>query len=369
MPGRSEHAALWVSALTDRDTPRGAAAIGLQCLLALLISCTIAACSSDDGAARLEDYLARLARPLDTAAPAPARPAVPRPPRWTALQQALQESAIDGLDFLKLRGCALQQTVARRNSSLGRMAAPSQRLLLELDFLEEVGPCIDYQRGKGNETLADALETARTQKQAQLPVMIFNATLGSEEYRHFWRGENRLGNYPAQTSSAVRIALDDINAGVTRWLKGDYSADEESFELALSEVAAGDGGELLLAMGEQAAFLDSGAALMQTRAAQGPLCTPALQPGAAKVLRTVARKYFIGVIQPAATALAQRQHLLLPPIQSLESELSGVLPETYRRWRDQRNQMLTRWSAAPGRHVQAWQALLGSCFTEFAPAD
>jgi hypothetical protein len=335
-------------------------------VLAALLAALLSACTGDRQQAVLDDYLARVARPLDVEKPVPATPTLPELPRWTALQLPLRESSLDGLDFLKLRGCALQQTVARRNSSLGRMAPPSQRLLLALDFLRQVDPCIARVASRGESDLAALLTDAQRQKRAQLPAMIFNATLGSEEYRQFWRGDNRLGDYPAGTSSAINLALSRINADVARWLDGDFEAEEPAFELALADISAGDGGELLAALARQASYLDSGSALLRTRA---PLCTPALKPGAAAVLRTVARKYFIGAVQPGAAALAQRQHLLLPPVQTLEAQLEAALPEAYRRWRSERGALLAQWTAAPKRHVAAWQALLGSCFSEFAPAS
>jgi hypothetical protein len=348
----------WGWPLTDRLRP-GAALLVLACLLA--------ACTGDPGADRLQDYVARVARPLGSAIPEPAPRVAETLPRWTALQQSVEPGSLDGLDFLKLRGCALQQTVARRNSSLGRLAPPSQRLLLELAFLRQVAPCEVLLRDRGEKALAQLLREAALHKQRQLPRLVFNATLGSEEFREFWRSANHLGAYPADTSSAVVAALEGLENDAARWLDGDYRADDAALELRLAAIAAGDGGELLRALGRQAAYLDAATALLRERSEQGSLCPGGRQPQAAQILRTVTRKYFVGSVQRHAAALEQRRHQLLPPLRRLESRLGRALPSAYSIWRSAREERLAGWQRAPKRHVLALQALLGDCFSEFAP--
>ena len=348
--------------LPRAETVRWRAVCALSTLLA------VGGCGGGSPEARLDDYLSRLARPLDQAPPAPAPAAVPAPPRWEALQLPIEGGSIDGLDFLRLRGCALQRTVARRNSVLGRVAPPSQRLLMELEFLRLVGDCVTHLNSDGEPELAGLLADNAALKRRQLPALIFNATLGNEEYRDLWRRAPLLGDYPAHTSSAVIDALGRLNAAAQRWLNGDYAAQAEEFELLLAEVATGDGGELLAALALQAAYLDAGSTLLRDRAARGALCAYGLQPRSAPILRTVATRFFVGDVQPWSAAVAQRAHALLPPIRALERLLDDVLPDAYRQWRSERERRLARWNAAPRRHVEALQALLGSCFSEFAPA-
>lgn len=333
-----------------------------------MLACLLAACTGDEGADRLRDYIARVARPLNSAIPVPEPQVTETLPRWTALQQSVEPGSLDGLDFLKLRGCALQQTVARRNSSLGRLAPPSQRLLLELAFLREVAPCEVLLRDRGETALAQLLREAALQKQRQLPRLIFNATLGSDEFRQFWRGANHLGAYPADTSSAVVAALERLETDAGRWLDGDYRADDAALELRLAAIAAGDGGELLSALGRQAAYLDAATTLLRERSGRGSLCPGGRQPQAAQILRTVARKYFVGSVQRHAAALEQRRHQLLPPLRRLESRVGEALPPAYSVWRTARDERLATWQQAPKRHVLALQALLGDCYSEFAPS-
>lgn len=334
-------------------------------LLALLL---LGGCSGEGPEARLADYTQRLARPLGADVTAPTPATVSPPPRWTSLQLGIETGSIDGLDFLKLRGCALQHTVARRNSSLGRVAPPSQRLILELEFLSQVDDCIDYQTEQGETALAALLAGNAQLKRQQLPALIFNATLGNEEYRDFWRTAPVLNDYPAQTSSVVIDALRQISAAADRWLAGDYRVDGETLELLLADIATGDGGELMSALALQAAHLDSASKLLQDRAQAAALCTGGREPRAAPILRTVVTRFFAGQVQPWSAALGSREHDLLPPVRSLEALLDPVLPADYLSWQTGRDTALDEWSKAPRRHVRAIQALLGSCYREFAAA-
>ncbi|MFV0276741.1 MAG: DUF3080 family protein, partial [Parahaliea sp.] len=260
-----------------------------------------------------------------------------------------------------LTGCEVQITIGKRNSSLGRMASASQRLLLDLEYLHLVPPCIDWQRQQGKAELAGILDQARRLKQAQLPARIFLATLGGPEYRTLWRRPAELADYPQHTSAVVITALEAINADTRRWLAGDYRADNTAFELALSEINKGDGGALLLALATQSAWLAAADAMLDTRRARSPLCRPPLRPAAADILPNVVARFFVGDIQPWSAALGRRQYQLLPPLDALEDLLEKALPPAYRHWRAQRQSRLADWIDAPRRHVQAVQSLLEPC--------
>jgi hypothetical protein len=335
----------------------------LRLLRAVCLATTLAlvACAEPSPDAALADYVQRLERTLGHAAPAATPDTLPRLPHRSELKLTLESGNLGTLDFLALTGCAVQVTIGKRNSSLGLMASASQRLLLELEFLQLAPECIDYQRSQGEDALADLLASAHAQKQRQLPALIFNATLGGPEYRALWRPPANLGPYPANTSSAPLTALANINASVRRWLAGDYHADNMAFEIQLSEVALGDGGALLRALALQQGWLTAGNAVLAAQRAEGPLCRGALRPAAADTLSTVIEKFFVGEVQPWSADLGRRQHDLLPLLQELEQLVASALPPAYRNWRGRRDASLSRWAAAPRQHVEALQAALEPC--------
>ena len=334
-----------------------AAGLALLALLPLALS----ACLGDERGARFDNYLARLGRTLDEPVPPIIAEAVPLAPRPASLKLPVSSGSLGTLDFLAISGCAVQVTIGKRNSSLGRMARDSQRLLLELEYLALAPECIDYQRRKGSTDIADTLEQARQLKTGQLPALIFNATLGGEEYREFWRTGTRDSTYPANASSRVITALEAINAMTERWLAGDYRADNLAFELALSEVATGDGGLLLQALAEQDSALATADRLVENRMQRGPLCREGYRPAAAEILENVIARFFIGELQSDSAALGSRFHALLPPVRSLEASLDSILPRSYADWRVERDTRLQRFSAAPKRHVEQLKSLRAPC--------
>ena len=326
-----------------------------------LLWLSLISCQSNERSARFDNYLTRLGRTLDEPVPAITAEAVFLAPRPGELKLAVPSSSLGTLDFLAISGCAVQVTIGKRNSSLGRMARDSQRLLLELEFLALAPECIEYQRGKGNEDIADTLEQAWRLKRQQLPALIFNATLGGQEYRDFWRTGRPDAAYPATAGSQVITALEAIDALAKRWLSGDYRADNQAFELLLSEVASGDGGQLLAALAQQDGALAAADRLVENRLLTAPLCGPGYRPAAADILDTVIARFFVGELQGDAAALGSRFHALLPALRSLEAQLQAVLPETYSDWQHQRDAQLQRFTAAPRRHVERLKALRAPC--------
>jgi len=321
----------------------------------------IASCSQDTDATRFERYLDRLARPLSTDVPPILELARLRPPTVAELQIAIAPGKLDALDFLSLSGCQLQVTLGKRNSSLGKFAPPSQRLLLELEYLQFAPACIEYLRSQNETGIALLLESTQADKLVQLPGRIFNATLGSQEFRTFWQPPPRLGDYPRNTSSAVITALEAINAHALRWLSGDFTASNREFELLLSEVARGDGGALALALSRQDQWLAGANTMLQAKHSAGGFCERGLKPASATIFENVVRRYFIGEIQPVSAALGRRHHQLIPAIEALEESLFPALPPGYRNWRSQRREALTLAATAPRRHVEKVKTLLDPC--------
>ncbi len=321
----------------------------------------LAGCSEDGADAAMTDYHARLGNTLDIEIATAAKADWPRLPPARDMRLRIEGSELDALDFLALSGCAVQVTIGKRNSSLGKNAPPSQRLLLELEYLRLAPACIEAQRAEGEDELANTLESAWAQKREQLPALIFNATLGGEEFRKFWRPGALTPNYPAQTSSQVITALEAINAMTERWLVGDYRADNTAFELELSEIARGDGGELIRALVLQQQGLEAANTALEARWVEQPLCTFGPGDPTARVLKTVIEKFFVGGVQPWSAAIGRRKHDLLAPVTELETSLANATPDRYRDWRASRDERIAVASDAPKRHVETLKKFLEPC--------
>lgn len=239
--------------------------------------------------------------------------ALEEPPVAAAMQLDISSGTLDALDLVSLSGCNVQATIGKRNSSLGRHAKPSQRLLLELEYLRLAPQCINLLRDR-HWALANVLDVAWRQRQMQLPTLIFNATLGSDQYRSLWLNPRVPAAYPLVSHSAAVSALDRINGDVCRWLSGDYEAQNRDFEVSLSEVA---GGDLLNA------------------------------------LLTHSSGLF------AADQPSKRLQSGLTPVKTLETLLANILPLQYRGWMHDRNKRVTE--AFPDKSLQSPPYLPPSC--------
>jgi hypothetical protein len=85
--------------------------------------------------------------------------ALEEPPVAAAMQLDIPSGTLDALDLVSLSGCNVQATIGKRNSSLGRHAKPSQRLLLELEYLRLAPQCINLLRDR-HWALANVLDVA-----------------------------------------------------------------------------------------------------------------------------------------------------------------------------------------------------------------
>ncbi|MFV0477528.1 MAG: DUF3080 family protein [Parahaliea sp.] len=329
--------------------------------LTACIALVLGGCAQGGPEDRFDNYLSRLSNALSVTAAPPLPTDLPRLPRPAVLQLALESASLDTLDFLALSGCEVQINIGRRNSSLGRLAYPSQLLLLDLEYLRLAPACIEHLKHKGRQPLAQTLQSAILLKQQQLPARIFMATLASTEFRSFWQPAPTLADYPNQTGSTVPTALENMADNIRHWLAGDYQADNLQFELDLGEVAKGDGGRLMQALALQSSWLENANQLLSQRQQKAPLCTDTLRFEAADILPNIMQRFFIGDIQPWSAALSRRYHNLLPAIKTLESLLEDTLPPAYRQWQLQRNSTIEYWYQAPVRHVHALQDILEPC--------
>ena len=341
--------------------------VGRQLLTGLLWLCLLSGCAEPDtGPDQLTEYLERLERvtgvsipphtPFPSALDLP-RVTVPTPP---------ESNQIDLIDFLLLSGCELQVNLGRRNTQLGRTASPSQRLLLDLEFIQLVPACSALLRERGNPELATTLELASKGHQQILPISIANAILLGPEWEAFWERPKALALYPANTSSQIIATLSQLTALSSIWLAtrslaDDWAAGNRKFELLLSELRAGDGGALVMAYSIVARDISRATAMLISMNETAPLCPFGQETERSKAFDNIVSRFFVGDIQPWLVALRQRKELLLAPVNQLERPLRDAMPEQYAQWTDERDQLLNRHTALIKKHISAIQIALSGC--------
>ena len=327
------------------------------CLLAL-IGCS----EPDTGPAHLDEYLKRLSAVtgVELASDAPYESARFDLPKEQA-PELPAASQIDLIDFLSLSGCELQVNLGRRNTQLGRTASPSQRLLLDLEFMDLAPDCITLLRARGDDELASTLSAVSVEREAQLPDSIARALLSGPEWRLFWERPATLGDYPDETNSAMTASLSRL-ADLTRgWLGGNWQASNREVELLLSDLRAGDGGALLAAHSLVSRELDRANTLLARTRSAAPLCPFGNSTDRSKALEQVVARFFVGALQPWLVQLRQRTELLLEPVKNLEAPLLDALSPRYRAWVIERDDLLNTQTERIRAHIANIQATLARC--------
>jgi hypothetical protein len=314
-----------------------------------------------NGPETIATYLSRLSDALNTPVP-PAR--MPSPRRLNQSPPSAYPIADDQLnliDFLSLGGCALQVNIGRRNSHLGRHASASQRLILDIEFLQLAPDCIAHLQRNGEPELAQTLALAMQHKRETLVARIYNAVLAGEEWRRFWQIPTAVGAWPANTDAALIDSLWQLSRWIEEILEGRWPADPQQLEFYLGDLRRGDGGAALLAIWMELDGLDQANRLLLAGAEAKPLCPFDHETPRAQHLQAVVRRYFATDLQSWLVQVRKRSEALAEPIRQIEMQLSEALPASYQRWARERDELLGQVIGAPQNHVHTVQQVLSHC--------
>ena len=346
-----------IGTLVHPPKPRRRLALAaMVCLSAML-----AGCSGDLARERFDDYQSRLGRALQQDLIEPSPETAARIPRKRDLMLEQPDSRINILDFLRLFDCSLGEIIGERNSVLGKVAPASQRLFLDLAFLQEAPECIMQLRAKNSGSLAEKLTKAVAAKRRHLPKAIINATLAGDEFAEFWSVPASLGDFPQGSRTALISELQYVGKEVRRWLDGDYQHDPARFENALGTIRHGQGGYLLSAATLTHSYLSAASRMAEARHQRHPLCSNGKTSLHGNILSNVVQKFFVGDVQVWLATVNTTRYDLLTPIRALETLLNEANSTAYRDWQKQRDAQLAWLSSAPREHVQAVRPLLASC--------
>lgn len=236
----------------------------------------LSGCSSGPDA-QLADYQARLSRVLDEQAAPQSVPRVPRRPVQHN-RLPLPQADINLLELLRLDQCRIGVTVAQKNSSLGRVALPSQQFLMELELLTHGPACVAVLQQRGDARLGADLEAALAQKHAVRLNYWWNAWPGSDEWQQFSSSHAPLDwdvQEPAALDSTL-LALDFALAQAGQLQRDELAAALQGstiLETHLQQLGQGK----LLGRWLSSAYalipaLHQSAALLEQRLQRGGLC-------------------------------------------------------------------------------------------------
>lgn len=202
---------------------------GLVAILLLLL----AGCGEGDSEALLRDYQQRLAESLSREAPRRSAPDnIGAFPEHDQRLFEIAGSREGMLDIYALRECHIANLVAGRNNQLGKVAAPSQRWLYELELWRRLSSCWN---GEVPDALSDdsreRLARLTATKTDQLPRVSWNALFASEEWvKNFSRASSPLSPDALDEVEPRSTALSYLREATLHQFDRDWLADSATLE-------------------------------------------------------------------------------------------------------------------------------------------
>lgn len=317
----------------------------------------------------MEEYLDRLGRVLDTPPAAIPRnlPDASTVPRRRERVLPMPDLELGMLDFMSLYGCELQYVVGERNSVMGRVMQPLNRLRYEVRFIRAAEDCLEEVDDEG---LEQSLLSAIESKRASLPIAVWNATWGVEEVERLLTLSK--GYYPV---AAELNPVSDLVRDLARLNQAVSALSAEQLDIALDDLgsvhqrwqAEFRAGQIINSARLLIATLDAGTETIQARLDERPLCLNERPNNQSEIVQNFFFNIYIGEIQPYMSDVSRARDSLIGALAELADQQREVMPESFERWyqrhlSEQADVSLWReLDRAMMQHTRHWQELLGQC--------
>jgi hypothetical protein len=337
--------------------------------ICFIASCIfLVSCGSPKSAESIFDnYVDRLANSLDIErADYMASSSLIRYPLHRELIYTTEPTKINLLDFLKLSACDLQRHIGQRNSGLGRVLQPSQRLIYEYKFIELGEACLKTL--DANSELYTLLEEALIIKREQLAMVRWNAVFASDEFSVLFSlsAEPLDVEMVAVQPNELYGALDDIfkYSNANTLSAYDEIALEQAFSVIVSSKKIG---EIRHSIKLTRDFLIQADILLTARLSNRPLCFNEKPNQKFDILQTVFLKFYINEIQPYIAKLHQQSEPLFSRIERLNNHLnddtrmSSAFDDFWNVVYLNKDSEWQLFNTAIKVHTKNWQSLLIQC--------
>ncbi len=343
----------------------------LLCTTILMLLTMAAGCDDRTGAdALFLDYQQRISNGLEVDAPSPQRPdnIAAFPARDERLFD-IPETRQGMLDVYALRECGITSLVAQRNNQLGKVAAPSQHWLYELELWRALRGCwnTDAVSALDEDDRQRLLDLTRT-KTSQLPSASWNALFGSSEWiASFSRASNALAPDAAIPLTESLAALDYLRHATLNQFNPDWTTQSSTLESHLYTLQREPlTAEILRSLMLATQRLTETTALLEARLAERPICYKNHTNPNADRLYDIFIATFITEVQPYLARLSRTSRQWLEAINALLSAHPISLPaiEQYRRHWLSLTEPEAPWeqfNQAIQQHVKLWQDVWRSC--------
>lgn len=348
----------------------------LRVTLMLICAAGLSACNREPAQIMLEEYAASMSTVLETpveldlAAAMLDFPALPARRERILPTPDIREGMLEVWDFQQ---CGMMPLIAERNTTLGKVMLPSQKMVYELRFLAALQQCRNKMQQIDQPTQQEQdfirrLKAIQALKQRYLPAEIWNGIYTSEEVsQHFALGKSPLTPQAASPANELQ-ALEQLQTlaklatadplQLPDWLA---QLEDQYFALYSSQFGA----ELLPALRITTQTLDRTAAAIEQRLQRAPFCHKGHRPRRAEILHNIFQQYYAGQVQPYMAQLQREGQHWLRTHQQIMQQLP--VPPALRVWQQQviapeaPDSLWQQWQQASRRHTQAWQDILGQC--------
>lgn len=248
------------------------------------------------------EYSQRLASVLDhPGAELADMPPLPVPPKQQISKDTLQISI---KDFYQLRDCSLYSLVAERNTALGKIQAPSQRYLYELELLQALESCLNSTE---ETALKQQLRHWQQQKQTALHLQWLQLLESEEVRRALGRNngwiQSKQTDSLSETLQSLQYLLSLSPESATQHRSGELEQHLQQLQQA----------RLMARVFRTQQMLQLHlSALTQWLHARDIQCPNAKAPEQVKYLRNVFGLFFVEQIQPLASRTNDIYYQLMP---------------------------------------------------------
>ena len=330
----------------------------------IVVACVILgapACSREGLDPELETYTYRLADILDTEHHPIAQPPVfiDRRARAAAINALrADQSTLDLLDYLSMRGCKLQQVVSERNNQLGRLADPITMLFFDLRFIALAPDCITALRSEDPPTaqlISEALASKLTKRDAHIE----QAVLLSDEMMTFWKHSTFTQITPQSTLEEV-MALNALAQQVMQLKQGELLEVSTIYD-SLQPLNSGLGGKLLGGWLSLSQHLQEAEHHLDQFIERRPLCFNEQSNARADRFEGLVTRRFATSVQREFNRLEQATRKVMPAVAELERSLATGQTSTLTAFQAERDQLINKTRALLVSHVQRLGDELGTC--------
>lgn len=336
-------------------------------LVSAVIVFLLAGCNPfSDARPMMDEYVERVGRVLDVAPAFSEIPTSEQIPRRRNRVLPMPELELGMLDFLSLYSCELQYVVGEKNSVMGKVMQPLNRLRYEVRFIRTAGDCLNTVE---DDKLKGILKQAIASKRESLPIAIWNATWGVEEVETLFTFAK--GEYPVEAPDPLSDLARDarqLNKAVAALLEQNLGVDlgfwGKVHQRWQAEYRAG---QLINSAHLVTTRLGDATRLIRLRLESRPLCLNGKVNNQSDIVQAMFFSIYIGKIQPYLADLRRARTDLIKPLSKLAAMQADVMPAHFQDWFESTltlkgsKSIWANLDKAVTAHTKSWQTLLEQC--------